>query len=203
MIKHGQTNQAIADLVRDLPKGTHLTAPQVYRHAREAGLNVSLSSVYRALNHLQAHGDVSSLGGERGRRYESGHGDDHDHLICLKCGLTIEFMDDLIHGFGRTVAERKGFEHRSSRFDILGLCSDCKERDEDHRINHAIINLESAIAAAEEAIASCKQAITHYETRRTARGSEHVHSAIEDLNRSVINCQDALPLVVEPLKLPQ
>src|SRR5271155_2077906 len=89
-LKHGQAQQAIADLVQALPKGTHLTAPEVYRQAREAGMNISLSSVYRALNQLQAHGNVSTLGGERGRRYESGHGDDHDHLICLKCGLTIE-----------------------------------------------------------------------------------------------------------------
>ncbi len=200
MHKHGQSQQAIAELVRGLPKGTHLTAPEVYRHARAAGMSISLSSVYRALNQLQAGGDVSTLSGERGRRYEAGHADDHDHLICLKCGLTIEFIDELIQGFGRSLAERKGFEHRSSRFDILGLCSECKAKDEDHRINHAIGSLEIAIAGAEQAISACKQAITSYEMRKASRAGENIHQALQELGRAATGCQDALPLSVETIK---
>jgi Fur family transcriptional regulator, ferric uptake regulator len=194
--RHGRTQQAIANLVKDLPKGTHLTAPEVYRHARTAGLQVSLSTVYRALNNLQADGNVTTLGSDRGRRYESANAaEDHDHLICLKCGLTIEFVDELIRGFGKSVAQRKGFEHKSSRFDILGLCSDCKARDEDHQIEHAVSALEHAIEACEEAAGMCKQAIASCEARKLARGQEQLGVAVQHLKGALANCEELFTIL--------
>jgi Fur family transcriptional regulator, ferric uptake regulator len=194
-IRHGQVKQAIADLVKELPRGTHLTAPEVYRAARDAGMLVSLSTVYRTLNNLQAHGNVTTLGSDRGRRYESsGDGEDHDHLICLKCGLTIEFYDDLIRGFGKSVAQRKGFEHKSSRFDILGLCAECKAKDEDHRIENAVSNLEGALEMFEEAAALCRQAILLFESRKTAKGRDSADLAIRKATAAVANCQDCVEL---------
>src|SRR5262250_3977886 len=69
--RQGHVQQAIAELVRDIPRGTHLTAPEVYRRAREIGLQVSLSTVYRTLHTLQAHGNVTTVSGDRGLRYEA------------------------------------------------------------------------------------------------------------------------------------
>src|ERR1700691_5620377 len=98
----------------------HLTAPEVYQRTKEMGLEISLSTIYRSLHKLKVHGNVSTVTGERGLRYETTEaGPDHDHLICLGCGLTIEFTDELIRGFGKSLVERKGFEHKSSRFDIF------------------------------------------------------------------------------------
>src|SRR5690349_15581097 len=112
-------HDSLESFIKGLPRGVHLTAPEVFKLAKEQGLKVSLSTVYRTLNHLSSQGQVQALSGEHGRRYEAADGDhDHDHLICVKCGLTIEFEDELIRGFGKSVAERKGYEYRHSRFDI-------------------------------------------------------------------------------------
>jgi Fur family ferric uptake transcriptional regulator len=87
--RSGDTQSAIASIVKGLPKGTHLTAGEVYEKAKELGLDVSLSTVYRTLHRLKTHGDVSTVSGERGVRYEiHEEGENHDHLICLGCGLT-------------------------------------------------------------------------------------------------------------------
>lgn len=173
-----QLQEAIEAIVKDIPRGVHLTAPEVYRRVREHGLQVSLSTVYRTLNLLQAHGNVSTVSGDHGRRYEARDQDhDHDHLICLKCGLTIEFTDDLIRGFGRSLAERKGYEHASSRFDILGICSTCKAQDEDHRILTSISSLEKALTAATQAQAKIELAIALLETRKFAKAQELVAEA--------------------------
>lgn len=194
-LRHGQMQQAISDLIKEIPRGTHLTAPEVYRQAKEAGLQVSLSSVYRALNHLEAHGGVTALGSDKGRRYESADSaEDHDHLICVKCGLTIEFVDDLIRGFGEAVAKHKGFEHKASRFDILGLCGDCKNKDEDHRIENAIQNLNSAIEATRQALELMLQSITLHEGRRISRGQETAVHALDLLENAVLSCRESLTL---------
>jgi len=191
----GQVQEAIASLVENLPQGTHLTAPEVHRRAREIGLDVSLSTVYRTLNQLQLRGNVTTLVGERGRRYEAAvQGHDHDHLICLKCGLTIEFVDDLIKGFGKSVAQRKGFEHKASRFDILGLCSECKAKNEDHKIEQAILALTGTIAQAEEAIRSCKSAIGAHQSRKMSRANENAQKALDKLSGALENCTQAIAL---------
>jgi Fur family ferric uptake transcriptional regulator len=129
------TQAAIAEIIKSIPRGDHLTAPEVYEKAKEQGLRVSLSTIYRTLNRLKAEGDVSTVAGDRGLRYESREeGPAHDHLICLGCGLTIEFFDELIRGFGKTVAQRKGFAHTTSRFDILGYCEKCQDEKNEPQI---------------------------------------------------------------------
>lgn len=190
-----QLAEAIESLVKEVPKGTHLTAPEVFKRARDIGLNISLSTVYRTLHVLQAHGNVSTVSGDRGMRYEaSGDGEDHDHLICVKCGLTIEFFDDLIRGFGKSVAQRKGYEHRSSRFDILGICADCKAQDEDHRIQQSVVLIDESVGRAQQAIALLKRAAALNQARKTARGAEFTGQAIARL-------KEALALVEESADL--
>lgn len=189
----GQLLESIATIVKALPKGTHLTAGEVFRHARELGLKVSLSTIYRTLNQLQAHGNVSTVHGEHGKRYESRNDDeDHDHLICLKCGLTVEFSDDLIRGFGKTLAERKGYEHKHSRFDILGICLTCKAGDEDHKIETAIAALENSIAFAHEAVAAMESGISHLEGRKLARGRESAEAAAARLRIALEELEEQL-----------
>ncbi len=100
--RHGQSQESISTIVKSFPKGTHVTAAEVYERALEMGYELSLSTVYRNLHRLKADGNVNTVSGDRGMRYEpSEEGPDHDHLICLGCGLTIEFIDDLIRGFGK------------------------------------------------------------------------------------------------------
>jgi Fur family ferric uptake transcriptional regulator len=181
-----QLQEAIESIVKEIPRGTHLTAPEVFRRAREQGLQVSLSTVYRCLNLLQAHGNIGTISGDHGRRYEARDDDhDHDHLICVKCGLTIEFTDELIKGFGRTLAERKGFVHANSRFDILGICKTCKAKDEDHKISSCIGALEISLAQLQEAQEKAQAAIALMETRKIARAND----VLIELNERIENAQ--------------
>jgi len=130
MKKQGRPSEyqsAIAAIVKEAPRGTHLTAPEVYAKARNCGLPVSISTVYRTLQRLKEVGNLSTISGRRKLRYESAEeGPEHDHLICLNCGITIEFIDERLPNFGRAVAKTKGFTHTKSRFDILGFCAQCR-----------------------------------------------------------------------------
>jgi Fur family ferric uptake transcriptional regulator len=194
--RQGDTLEAIAGIVKALPKGTHLTAPEVYERARQLGFDISLSTVYRTLHRLKVHGDVTTVGGDRGLRYETAEdGEDHDHLICLGCGLTIEFADDLIRGFGKTVAQRKGFDHHSSRFDILGYCQDCSANDQARRTDQSIDALESAIEFAGSAIPQIKQSIELYQSRKFSKGASGIEVALDKLRQSIAECETSLALL--------
>jgi Fur family ferric uptake transcriptional regulator len=193
--RHKQLQDAIAALVREIPRGVHLTAPEVYRRARDSGLEVSLSTVYRTLNQLQAHGDVTAVSGDHGRRYEAREdGHDHDHLICLKCGLTVEFADDLIRGFGKAVAERKGYDHHSSRFDIYGICGTCRSKDEDHRAELLIKSVSESIEVLEGIVEELRAAVSVLESRKISKGKELLNAVIAALHERVDDLEGAVSI---------
>jgi Fur family transcriptional regulator, ferric uptake regulator len=191
-----ETQQAIAEIVKSLPRGEHLTAPEVYEKAKELGVDVSLSTVYRTLHRLKAIGNVMTVAGERGLRYETAEdGPEHDHLICLSCGLTIEFVDDLIRGFGKTVAQRKGFEHKSSRFDILGYCNECSSKDESHQLEQALPYLSAALAKLEAASLLIKQTMEHAEAHKQLKALRTGEASIDEIKSILADCQSALALI--------
>lgn len=191
--KIGDTAEAIAQIVKSLPKGTHLTAPEVFERAREIGMDLSLSTVYRTLHKMKKHGDVMTVSGERGLRYEiAEEGEDHDHLICLGCGLTIEFHDDLIRGFGKTVAHRKGFEHRSSRFDILGYCQTCRSSDQLHRINQTMESLNTVADVMQELIPLLRQSTENLQLRKMSKAQATLSVVVDQLRQSLDDAETAL-----------
>jgi Fur family ferric uptake transcriptional regulator len=196
--KYGETQLIIAEIVKNLPKGTHLTAPEVYERTKDFGVEISLSTVYRALHRLKSHGNVSTVSGERGLRYETvEEGGDHDHLICLGCGMTIEFVDELIRGFGKGVAERKGFEHSWSRFDILGYCSECSAHNSGNRIQQSIDYLRSALDALADGSEHLRNAIELQEFKKIAKSFTLVQSATEKLKKAVGDCESSLGLLAK------
>ena len=50
-------------------------------------------------------------------------GEHHDHLICTKCGLILEFEDDEIERLQDKIADRLGgFKVVRHRHELYGLC---------------------------------------------------------------------------------
>ncbi len=89
------------------------------------------ATVYRTMNLLCEAGLAEERHfGEGYSRFEpatgnavrSGH---HDHLICLSCGAIIEFGDPEIEALQDRAAALHGFEIRSHRLEIFGICPRC------------------------------------------------------------------------------
>jgi Fur family ferric uptake transcriptional regulator len=60
--------------------------------------------------------------GDGQARYEV-VGDHHDHLICMKCGLILEFEDDEIERLQENIAQRLGgFRVMRHRHELYALC---------------------------------------------------------------------------------
>lgn len=182
--RKGQARKFIAELIQGLPQGQHITAGEVYSRVQDAGLNLSLSTVYRTLGSLKAEGVVQALSGEHGSRYEAHDDDyDHDHLICLSCGFTVEFVDDLLKGFGQVLARRNGYEFKRSRFDLYGLCQDCQSKSEEFKIRQALATLQSAEDQLSALGGLVRSAASAFENRKTERAIESTEQVVRSLDQ--------------------
>jgi hypothetical protein len=114
----------------------------------------------------------------------------------VKCGYTVEFTDELIRGFGKTVAERKGYEHKSTRFDIFGICSECRAKDEDHKLAAAAAALESACNLAASAIQNMRAALQAIDARKQNKSHEALSAGLAQLQQATGECQIAADALI-------
>ncbi|GEM_PF-672184 len=106
--------------------GTHLTAGELHQLATEAGMKVSVSTIYRAIDRLKAEGFVNSVRQPKAQAFETAtNRKDHDHLICFTCGKTLE-SESIFSSLGSLIAERNGFEFQHSELILKGYCEDCR-----------------------------------------------------------------------------
>ena len=105
----------------------HINAEDLFLQLRKKKANVSRATVYRTLNLLVTSGLVQRISfGEKFAVYEHvfGH-DQHDHLVCIKCGNIIEFSDSSLAKKYQAIADKEAFRPLAFRLQILGYCKKC------------------------------------------------------------------------------
>jgi Fur family ferric uptake transcriptional regulator len=103
----------------------HLSAEDVYRMLLENGEEIGLATVYRVLTQFESAGLVCRHHFEGGQSvFELNSGGHHDHIVCLKCGKVVEFVDDVIEERQRAIAQEKGFTIADHSLIIYGTCGD-------------------------------------------------------------------------------
>lgn len=108
----------------------HITADQLYARVRQSDPSIGAATVYRTLNLLVEIGAAQRVRfGSGSAAYEPAldraH---HDHLICLACGIVVEFEDERIEARQRKIAQENGFILRHHRLEMFGLCPACQKR---------------------------------------------------------------------------
>jgi Fur family transcriptional regulator, ferric uptake regulator len=104
----------------------HLSAEDVYKALLETGEDVGLATVYRVLTQFEAAGLVSRHNFEGGHSvFELSQGEHHDHLVCVKCGLVEEFVDEVIEQRQKVIAEKAHFKMTDHALNIYGICPKC------------------------------------------------------------------------------
>ncbi|MEM7711391.1 MAG: Fur family transcriptional regulator [Pseudomonadota bacterium] len=84
-------------------------------HARAAArdASISIATVYRTVKLFEESGLLERLEFGDGRaRYEDAERDHHDHLIDVKTGEVIEFVDPEIEALQERIANRLGYDLR-------------------------------------------------------------------------------------------
>lgn len=101
----------------------HVSIDDLLSKVRKRQPKVGYATVYRTLKLLVDSGlAVERQFGDGQARYEV-VGDHHDHLICMKCGLILEFEDDEIEQLQEKIAARLGnFRVMRHRHELYALC---------------------------------------------------------------------------------
>lgn len=117
------TAQREAIVEQFLKTKEHVSIDELLGKVRKRHPKVGYATVYRTLKLLVDSGlAVERQFGDGQARYEV-VGDHHDHLICLKCGLILEFEDEEIERLQERIAQRLGgFTVLRHRHELYGLC---------------------------------------------------------------------------------
>jgi Fe2+ or Zn2+ uptake regulation protein len=112
-------NRALRELDR------HVTAEEVLASVADRLPNVSLPTVYSALELFEDLGLVHRIGVSQGALLYDPRPEPHDHMVCDNCGKVedIHAGVELQPAFAR--AKRGGFAPRRAEVRINGLCADC------------------------------------------------------------------------------
>jgi Fur family ferric uptake transcriptional regulator len=87
--------------------------------------HISIATVYRTVRLFEDSGILTRHDFRDGRsRYEQAPDTHHDHLIDMKSGRVIEFVDEEIEALQRAVAKRLGYNLVDHRLELYGVPSD-------------------------------------------------------------------------------
>ncbi|NKN31612.1 ferric iron uptake transcriptional regulator [Marichromatium bheemlicum] len=105
----------------------HLSAEDVYKQLLSQDEEVGLATVYRVLTQFESAGLVCRRNFEGGQSvFELNSGDHHDHLVCVKCGKVVEFVDPIIEERQSQIAAEKDFHIQDHSLVIYGVCAACQ-----------------------------------------------------------------------------
>jgi Fur family ferric uptake transcriptional regulator len=109
----------------------HLSVEAIQKRLRERGDHVGTATIYRTLDVLVRSGLVRAHDfGEGFKRYEAmPQQEDHEHLICERCGRVIEFQNERLERMLPFIADEHAFQHHRHRVEIYGVCQECRRRD--------------------------------------------------------------------------
>ena len=104
---------------------SHPTADEVFTAVRERIPDISLATVYKALETLVGCGLAQKLTyGDGSARYD-GRTDPHQHARCVVCGRVMDVSGGLTANALAEIGEVPGFAVEGYRLELVGRCASC------------------------------------------------------------------------------
>jgi Fur family ferric uptake transcriptional regulator len=124
---HRVTRERLAVFDEIYARHEHVDAERLLAALRERGAKTSRATVYRNLELLVECGLVRrSRLGEGRVVYEHVHaGQEHDHLVCARCGRVVEFVSPGIAALQAEICRAHGFVPGRHTLQIHGICNAC------------------------------------------------------------------------------
>ncbi len=109
------------------------SAQQLHELLRSQGSSTALATVYRAMQALTESHEVDVLrrdDGESVYRRCARRGQHHHHLVCRRCGRTVEIDGPAAEAWAAQVAAAHGFAEVEHTIELLGTCARCRAASE-------------------------------------------------------------------------
>jgi len=100
----------------------HPDVDELYKRASKIDPKISIATVYRTVKLFEEAGIVAKHDFKGGKaRYEELNEGHHDHLIDIKTGEIIEFVDDEIESLQQKVADKYGYKLVDHKLELYGI----------------------------------------------------------------------------------
>lgn len=122
-----EQRKVIARVISD--SHDHPDVEELHRRAASVDAGISIATVYRTVRLFEESGILERHDFRDGRsRYEETPESHHDHLIDMKSGKVIEFVDPEIERLQQEIARRLGYKLVDHRLELYGVPLDEKPK---------------------------------------------------------------------------
>ena len=100
----------------------HPNVDELYNRVSKIDPRISIATVYRTVKLFEESGILAKHEFKGGKaRYEELNEGHHDHLIDVKSGEIIEFVDEEIERLQKKVAEKHGYHLVDHKLELYGI----------------------------------------------------------------------------------
>ena len=119
-VKLTDQRKIIAKVMSD--SNDHPDVDELYNRVSRLDSKISIATVYRTVKLFEESGILAKHDFKGGKaRYEEMSESHHDHLIDIKTGEIIEFVNDEIEVLQKKVAEKYGYELVDHKLELYGI----------------------------------------------------------------------------------
>jgi len=110
----------------------HVSVDDLYRLVNRAKRHVGYATVHRTMKLIAESGLAREVMFNDGVvRFDHCYGREHKHhhhLVCTQCKKVIEFSSQALDREEQRILSKHGFESVSHRYEIFGLCRECRQK---------------------------------------------------------------------------
>ena len=100
----------------------HPNVDELYKRVSKVDSKISIATVYRTVKLFEESGIITKHEFKGGKaRYEEINESHHDHLIDVKSGEIIEFVDQEIENLQKKVADKYGYDLVDHKLELYGV----------------------------------------------------------------------------------
>ena len=119
-VKLTDQRKLIAQIMSDARD--HPNVDELYKRVSKIDSKISIATVYRTVKLFEEAGILTKHEFKGGKaRYEELNESHHDHLIDVKSGEIIEFVDQEIEKLQKKVAEKYGYDLVDHNLELYGV----------------------------------------------------------------------------------
>ena len=122
----GLTRQRETVLQVILESQNHMTANEVFNHAKQLLPTISFATVYNSLRFLKEAGHITEVSFGNGASRFDRTTSRHDHALCTKCGKLVDMHIDLPKEIAELATTFSNFQAESLELTLRGICPECK-----------------------------------------------------------------------------
>ena len=114
--------KVISESKSEYGESDHPDVDELYSRVSKIDSKISIATVYRTVKLFEEAGILTKHDFKGGKaRYEAIVESHHDHLIDIKSGEIIEFVDDEIEKLQKKVAEKYGYTLVDHKLELYGV----------------------------------------------------------------------------------